>query len=168
MLAPDRRLLCAGSLATVALGLLLCAQLYWPNLCADALRAPGLRGVARAERDREEQLCRALASVGRSLRGKEEVARDLAEGRLTLLQAAARCRDLDRRKPDFYWDGFRRGMPGRTDEERHCHEAIGQIRATCPLGRTASEEVARRLEAELQVLLDRDQLRLTDAADSGG
>src|SRR5579885_1521553 len=148
MFSPDRRLVCAGGLLAVPPGLFLCALLCWPDLGTDALEAPGLRSACPQERGRLEQLDRGLAATRRSREAKGDVARELAEGRLTLLEAAARCRAIDRRKPDFYWDGFRRGMPHASDEERHCREVIAAVRATIPLGREASDQLALRLEAE--------------------
>lgn len=160
MPVPDRRLLRALSLVAIPAVLLLCA-VVWPP--AVPLGVPPLWGAARAERLRGERIDRELAAVGRSIRHKQEVARGLVEGRLTLLQAARRCRDLDRGRADFKWDFFRSGVPGGSDDERHCREAIELVRWSPLRSRAAAEQIARHLEAELQAHLDGGTLQLPAA-----
>jgi hypothetical protein len=96
---------------------------------------------------------------------KKELAREVIAGRLTLLQAAARFRDLDRQPPRFYWSAFQVGYPGATDEERHCREVIRYVRMGLldqPAKRT---DLADHLETELQDLLKQRKPSLPERRD---
>src|SRR5262245_13847278 len=44
---------------------------------------------------------------------------EILTGRMSLLEAAARFRDLDRGPPPILWDRFRAYYPGDSDDERH-------------------------------------------------
>jgi hypothetical protein len=166
MFACDRRVLCVGTTAAIPPGLLLCLLLWWPDFCADALMMPFVKGAMPAERRRLEKLERDQESTARRLAGKKVLAEGLATGRLTLPEAAARARALDRAAPDFPWEAFRLTRPGQSDEERHCREVIEHVRANLPLGPTLSEELALRLEAELQAHLAAGTLRLPQVEDT--
>jgi hypothetical protein len=169
MLAPDGRIYSAGCTVLIAPALFLCALLCRPDLCADAWMARNLGGALPAEeRSRLGELEQIEAHARRSLEGKVAVAQDLAAGRLSLPEAAARCRDLDRQNPGFNWEEFRRTTPGASDEERHCREAIRLLRTNLPLGHSATEELARRLAAALQADLERGTLRLPGAEGPDG
>jgi hypothetical protein len=165
MFGPDRRLVFASTTAAIPPGLLACLLLLAPDSYTDSVQAPWMRGAFPAERRREERLDRAREAVQVRLRAKAVIARDVTEGRLTLQEAAARMRDLDRRTPGFQWEMFRLQHPSATDEERHCREVIGHIRSNIPLGPPLTEELVRRLEAELQGHLNRGTLRLPDVGD---
>jgi hypothetical protein len=91
---------------------------------------------------------------------KQALAEEIIEGRMTLLEAAARFRALDEAPPRFHWEQFRRGYPGAGDEERHCREAIGFVRTWLEARGYEPGSVVPRLEAELQEHLDRGDLRL--------
>jgi hypothetical protein len=79
---------------------------------------------------------------------KEQLAQDVAQRRMTLLQAAARFQELDQAKPDFNWDEFRRGHAGQSDAEHHCREVIAWVEVELE-GRPERKGVVQRLEAEL-------------------
>src|SRR5262249_55577710 len=101
-------------------------------LCLVALRPLGLdpfalfgtvsdveRGLAdtRALEERD-------APLRARLEAKRKVARALVDGRLDLLEAGARFRDLNRADPSFDWDHFRQYDPrAASDDERHCRAA---------------------------------------------
>ena len=127
-----------------------------------------LQCVAPEERARAERYDRHLRSFARRSDAKQEVARELASGRLTLLEAAARARDIDRAAPDFPWAGFRLADPAGPDDERHCREVIGLIRATLPHTDPATEAAARRCEADLRSHVARGTLRLPEPAGPTG
>jgi hypothetical protein len=156
MSATNGRILVNGAAATVAPGLLVCALLWAPGLGQDFWREP-LRSMAE-EQARGEKLDASLAAARRQQAAKRAILADVTAGRLTLPEAAARFRDVDRQSPWFFWDGFRLN-PGASDDERHCREVITQLRATMAEF-PATEGAARRLEAELEELLRRDTLRL--------
>jgi hypothetical protein len=110
------------------------------------------------ERDRAT-LCRTAE--------KRQVARDLAQGRTTLTEAAARIRELDRAWGNFPWETFRRLTPGDSDEERHCREVIGWVRALVEDGSEDYPSLVEILEAELQGRLDGGTLALPLEASAG-
>jgi hypothetical protein len=136
--------------------------------CCAALalsRGPGFWGApdfddARPGADDQEQ-DEFIRALQRRAAEKDRLAAQVADGRLALPDAAARFRDLDRQPPPFCWDQFRSSYPGRSDEERHCREVIKYVRVL--VGGPAGAAVAGRLEAELRDLLDRGDLRLTEA-----
>jgi hypothetical protein len=162
MLTFDRAALLRGALvlapSALWLGLLLwCPEFVsrrWDRLC--------LMIVRPEERHHEEVIRHREEIVRRRRETHQAISRDMAEGRLTLLEAAGRCRDLDRRTEQFPWDGFRRGFRGATDDERHCREAIVMFRVHSPLSGAATAERARQLEAEFQDHLARGTLRLPE------
>jgi hypothetical protein len=164
MLTPHRRLILRGSAMAAAFGLLLYVLLWRPELPSLleglALLDPRVREQL-ARREQYDRISRALESRRSA---KEAVARDLACGRLTLLDAAARVRDIDRACPYFPWEEFRRASPHASDEERHCREMIGQVRSMPPLGDPANEDAALGCEAELREHIARGTLHLPEAA----
>jgi hypothetical protein len=155
-----RQTLGAGLLAVLAA----CCLALALSRGTDSWAPPALDGTDPDAGDRElDELSRA---VQRRTAEKERMAAQVAEGRLTLPDAAARFRDLDRQPPPFYWDQFRHEYPGRSDEERHCREVISYVRALQD-GPDRGAAVAARLEAELRDLLDRGDLRLPKAPPVG-
>jgi hypothetical protein len=94
---------------------------------------------------------------------KEAVVQDLIDGRLGLLEAAARFRDLNERLPAFPWGEFRQVYPGGSDDERHCRQVIAFVLANVRSRPEGDAAVVGRLEAELQGRLDRGDLRLPKA-----
>jgi hypothetical protein len=123
----------------------------WPGRGADP---------AAQDTDAPEDLGQHLRDVTRRVLEKERLAADLFEGRLSLTAAAARYRDLEEQPPAFNWEAFRRLYPGASDDERHCREVIGYVRADLPYRPGADPALADRLEAVLEDLLGRGDLRL--------
>jgi hypothetical protein len=158
MLAPRpllRQTLGAGLLAVLAA----CCLALALSRRMDFWTAPAFDGADPDARSRQlDELCRGLQ---RRIAAKDRLAAQVIEGRLALLDAAARFRDLDRQPPPFKWDWFR--DKGRSDEERHCREVIRFVRVQGQAGAA----VAARLEAELRDLLDGGDLRLPDAPSVG-
>jgi hypothetical protein len=80
---------------------------------------------------------------------KDRAVRDLLAGRLTLVQAAAQFRDVEKEHPVTWWP--RNTEPSPTEGERLCRmvmeKANGWVKATLPSQATA---MAARLEAELE------------------
>jgi hypothetical protein len=159
MLTPDRRLVLRASAMALAPGLLLGLLLWQPGLFSPWEGLALLDPRVREQLAREEQYRRALE---RRLAAKKAVAQDLAARRLTLLEAAARARDIDRACPEFNWDAFRRTDPRASDDERHCREVIVQVRWLAPRGAPAHECAARRCEAELREHIARGTLHLPE------
>jgi hypothetical protein len=163
----DRRFVYGCASTTIAPGLLLCALTWGPDLNSPFWKAHCFDRACPEERGREEKADRQTAEVVRRQQVRLAVARDLTDGRLTLLEAAARMRDLDRHVPGFYWAGFRRGLPGASDDERHCREAIGWVVAALPPDDPRGEGAVRRLKAELLQHLARGSLHLPEPEGGG-
>jgi hypothetical protein len=105
------------------------------------------------------------------LAAKLQLAREVADGRRTLWEAAALFRELDRLPPPpielSRLDGVDQSLPiaGRTEAERYCRHVVAQVRAALrdDLGRVAA--AAARLEAEFVAeLRAHGAIRLPDPA----
>jgi hypothetical protein len=149
-----------GRLRRNGWGLLLGAGLLAGGLVA-ADRAGGRREEAAARRNAELDCFREAAAA--RLAAKERLSAAVLEGRLTLLEAAARFRALNQTRCDPCWASWQSPFPGRSDEEHVCREVIswvgGQARQHDPcLGAVT----CARLEEELEALLRQGPLRLPD------
>jgi hypothetical protein len=102
----------------------------------------------------DEEVHNLREAVDRRAAEKSALAREVIEGRLPLLQAAARFRDLNARPPAFNWGAFRQTYPGDSDDERHCREVIQFVRQEGPQRPGADPSLVGRLEAELRGLLE--------------
>jgi hypothetical protein len=129
---------------------LLSAAAVWLAGCVVDLRSQVSAYAAQSSRGRRLQV-RLERSYQRIL-AKQEVLAVLARGRLTLRDAAAHFRELDRADPNFRWEQFSRVHPGNTDEERHCHEVMVQVREQQP-DNPGLAAVLPRLEDELRELV---------------
>jgi hypothetical protein len=118
---------------------------------------PQLARVVRQAEAESEDLDRRGAAVLARINARQEVVRDLCDGRLTLLEAAARFRALNatagatarRAAQDIY--------PGASEGERICRQVIGHVRTHLEEqspGR--GETVTRALEEELRARLEAD------------
>jgi hypothetical protein len=103
-------------------------------------------------------------AADRAVRGrldiKDRLTADVAEGRLSLLEAAARFRDLNREWSTFQLEAFRETWPGRSDDERYCRQIIYMVRAKLRDRPAEGLAVVVRLQAELRHRLRRGDLRL--------
>jgi len=80
---------------------------------------------------------------------KDRAVRDLLDGRLTLLQAAARFRDLETEQPLTWWP--RNAATGPADGERLCRMVMDRANGWMQANRPAqAADFAARLEAELE------------------
>jgi hypothetical protein len=113
------------------------------------------------EHQRDEELTALLQRVDVRLAGKNAVADVVREGRLDLLEAAARFRDLNDADPSFEWDVFRQQTPGATDAERLCRSVIDFV-ANPPDLPPHQAELVRQLEAELAARRGDGSLRLRE------
>ncbi len=119
-------------------------QLDWWSL-------PELQEEVRHGESRSARLDARCHELTARLTGKDAAIRDLRAGRLTLLQAAARFRDLNGADDTAAIDRWGR-FAGATQEERLCRQVIQWAGAAGPAG----EPTRRRLEAELADLLARN------------
>jgi hypothetical protein len=99
---------------------------------------------------------------------KERVKADLLAHRITLLEAAARFRDLHLTGPLFDWGTWRialhRRFPNASDDERMCRYVIDGMEMMLTEGSEEARLVIGRLEAELHEHLRRGTLRLRPPA----
>jgi hypothetical protein len=154
---------------SVAVLLLLALVLYLPGRWAlpylrEALSLPwylsDLHSATRLGEDLDQQ---ADVNNVRDL-GQLAAVDDLIAGRCTLLEAAARFRDLAEAASNFPWEEFRRHYPGANDEERHCQRVIEHLQARLEKQPDRCRALVRRLEAELDAYRACGPLRLPPAA----
>lgn len=117
----------------------------------------GLWSMVETEQGRHDRLEVQGKMQFQRLETKNRIAALVADGRMPLLEAAARFRDLDHQPPEFQWDQFRLRFPGNSDDERHCWEVIAAIPIAGDPG-TETLEVVERLEAELREHLARREV----------
>ena len=146
------RLSCLASLAAVLF-------VVWTQ--PDLLDRCGLNVAALStwheQQARDSQRRQALdrhADVARDrIQAKEEVLRDLIVGRLTLLQAGRRFKDLNE-TPITCQDDYRSTYPGRSDGEKVCRQVLAWLERDLPdlspsqaalLRSTLEEELAENL-----------------------
>jgi hypothetical protein len=132
----------------------------------DGWGVAGLSDSMQQERLRGEYLQERLDSVNATLRARQAVVDELLAGRLTLLEAAARYRDLDEKEPGFNWEHFRLYYDCGSDEERFCRQVIDFVRAHFEDPERAAAAAAP-LEGELCEHLQRGALRLPAPAAGG-
>jgi hypothetical protein len=118
------------------------------------------RDLAEACR-RRETLNEHTRLVQQDLEAKCRVIEKLRNDRLTLLEAAARFRDMGHSCLDRDGVLFRQSYAGQTDAERWCRKVIGYMRAVSP-AQTDADSRADQLEAELSQHLAQGPLELPD------
>jgi hypothetical protein len=104
-------------------------------LCDSLERQAAVRGRVAVTMERRRQA--------------QELAEEVAEGRLGLREGAARLRELYQAAPDFPWVAVERRFPGASDEERCCRLLIGEVKALEERDGERARAAALRLEADL-------------------
>jgi hypothetical protein len=89
---------------------------------------------------------------------KSQVGGDLALGRITLLEAAARIRELDRLEAPVVLAQIRQAYPANSETERCCKEAITWVESWLVGHPEQDQAVLLRLRAELDEHLRRGTL----------
>jgi hypothetical protein len=119
------------------------------------LDALGMGGSPTGGPQSLELRCGDPESLAR-ITAKGEVIRRLIDGRVTLGEAAAWFRTLNRPSAAGGRD-FTADFPGATEEERLCRQAIAWAKSKARVSSASREEaVGRRLEAEFAQLQSRD------------
>jgi hypothetical protein len=121
--------------------------------------------VARIAREnqRQKDLDQRLDGTFARIRRKERLVRNLLDGQMSLLQAAAGFHALDRLPPAVNQNVFRLVHPGTSDEERQCRAVIAWVRHRLDKEDPClSLAMGRRLEDELQARLRHGPLRLPE------
>jgi hypothetical protein len=91
---------------------------------------------------------------------KQRLAGEVIAGRLSLLEAAARFRDLDEQPPAACREALRGNYWGASDDECHCRAVLQYVRVEMCLRPGVDPDLAERLEAELRALREHGDLRL--------
>jgi len=162
MFSSDRRLTYSVATAAILPGLVLCVLLQAPEWSPALGDHAFLSVVLPQERAHAARMDRALQDVAGRNVARQAITLELMHGRLTLLEAAAQMRDLDRAAPHFFWEDFRRAYPAASDDERHCLEAIAHLRGAFPPRDPAATEATRRYEEELSRHITQGTLHLPD------
>jgi hypothetical protein len=97
------------------------------------------------------------------LAARDRILQAVHSRRLTLVEAAALFRDLNRSDPNFPWNDFRWYYAGATDDERHCRQIIDNAAAALDLPANEAAALTARLEAELQEHLRYGPVRLPES-----
>jgi hypothetical protein len=144
---------------------LLSALAGWDRLAEERGQSPlssfggrAVPGVMDKGRELDGRMAAALARSRRI----DEVAGDVADSRLSLLDGAARLRDIHRAAPAFAWERFRERYPGASDDERFCRLLIDRVAARSGQDRDRMRSVVARLEAEVEKRLGQGALRLLE------
>ena len=124
--------------AVLAGALALLARSSWKG---DGL--PGGQNTS-SEEARQASLEQKVQATFRRLKRKQRVIGEVLAGRLTLLEAAALFRALDRGPPALDWDRFRDSWPGNSDDERHCRAVIGWAYKTLGYNDLCKAEACRQ------------------------
>jgi hypothetical protein len=157
----QKTLLCLTlALSALAVGLALS-----PGLAAavglDLWKTPEGFDAAGADARGDDPIDEQIQAAQRRTAAKSEVAGEALEGRWTLLEAAARFRDLDAAAPEGYRRAWRSLVEGATDEERYCRQVL-DYSATVARDRSDDPAALDRLRAQLEAALSRGDLRLPD------
>src|SRR5262245_34878517 len=123
-----RSLLSAGAAVAVVAAVVCLGAGFAGRWGADGWGVADLSETMQQERLRGERLQERLDSANATLRARQAVLDEVVAGRLTLLEAAARYRDLDEREPGFNWEKFRLYYDCGSDEERFCRQVIDFVR----------------------------------------
>jgi hypothetical protein len=152
MNALPRCFLCALTAQTLLFGVCAVRPDLAERLNLNVWKMPEMeRQIEQAQSD-IDQRGTALSEVQERLGCRERIADEVAEGRMGLLEAAARFRDLNAGLP---W-----GYPGASDEVRCCRQVIAWVTTHVEQKSTAEAEiVAERLENELREHLYREDRR---------
>jgi hypothetical protein len=160
MMCFDHRPFGTLTLRVLPAVLLACGAVWTCVRGPDWSAAPGIDQGCDPEVRRAAKLDEDLQAVGQRIDDKMRLAEEVAEGRLTLLAAAARFRDLDRAPPAFQWEMFRMTYDGQSDDERHCREVIGFVGSALINQPETGNQVVARLRADLAHLLEQGEIRL--------
>ncbi len=125
-----------------------------------AVRLVELIGLPVEEGRRGRELDEARRAALHRMELKEETIKAVLAGRLGLVEAAARFRDLDERNADFNWQAFRGIHPGASDDERHCRKVLAALEWFREQAPRRVDTARSRLGAELEQHLRRGPIRL--------
>ena len=118
-----------------------------------------LLGPEREQARAADVACARAVDRSRQL---EELSREVAAGRLSLLEGAARVRDIRLADPSVKVSHLRDTWPGASDDERYCRLTIAWVEGLPWTDRNQGRAVVARLRAELDDHVRRGTLRLPE------
>jgi hypothetical protein len=108
-----------------------------------------------------DELARRCLAAGHRVQSRYRTARDVIDGRLSLLQAAEHYRDVSEAAADFDWDEFRKRTSAASDDERYCRLVMKFVHALLEReNQSQAQSFQTRLETELASMRDGGRLRL--------
>jgi hypothetical protein len=142
--------------ALVAVGLLAGVLLVRPAWLSDAgldfWSLPELYASLENSNREMAELEQRQKGIFHRMDAKQEVLRALRADELSLVEAAARFGEVNRREPETM--GYVRGMyPGHSDEERLCRQVLGWAQFNLGDESVKSRATVLRLEAEMEAYL---------------
>src|SRR5215475_8963312 len=135
----ERRLLRRAALSLSCAGLFVWLAVWAVGQALGLVGAGLFQGEDERIQKLEEQRRETLQRVER----RQKVVAAVIAARMTLTEAAALFRDLNRSSRSFSLDLFRRSFDGATDEERHCRQVIASVRSQLELYPGADNEVVQ-------------------------
>jgi hypothetical protein len=141
---------CAALVAGLLAGAWALRPAVLTDLGLDVWEWPRWQHTLDSQSEREGELGRRWQISARREQLKNEICRELIEGRLTLRQAARRFAELPD-PPERLWEDLRQNYPEGGDEERMCRHVIDWASDLPPRVPSRAEELRRRLREELQV-----------------
>jgi hypothetical protein len=150
MIKTLRLLVCAGTLSLAAYGFNLTNLDRLVRFGTDLISMPLHRARLNAELAFGRQLEQESAALRARAEIKQEIMKELIDGRLTLIETATRFRDIDRVLMSSRQNRLRSSRSSTSSElECYCHEIIRA--AECALWeQPRAAAVVARLNAELQ------------------
>ena len=102
-----------------------------------------------------------MLGAGHRVESRYRTARDVIDGRLTLLQAAEHYRDVSESAADFDWKDFRSKTSAASDDERYCRLVMKFVKALLEReNHSQVQSFQTRLETELASIKDGGRMRL--------
>ena len=114
----------AGAIALAGYALELAHPGWVPELATDVWTLPNLRSDLHEELEFGSQLEVEMSAVLSRVHAKQQALRDLIDERLTLIEVAARYRELDRKISNDEPVRLRAAWPGHCVLERYCNQII--------------------------------------------
>jgi hypothetical protein len=142
-------LLVVGAFALASAGVGYAAPETARNLGLDYWSLPGLVAECDAATQDDAEIDARLRGIRKSIKARTEVAEQAAAGELSLLEAAARFREVTF-DDESYQGSLRKRYPGMSDDERLCRNVLSYVEASSSSG---TREHLARLKAELNDLL---------------
>jgi hypothetical protein len=154
--------LCAGAMATAFIVLEFARPGWFQSLEPELPRLSESSSRMVADDESAEQLEMQRQMVLARLQLKRQIVEDLCAEKLSLLEAAARFRDLDKILPDRFPSHFARYFPCGSDEECYCLRVIMATQAQLASLNKPYAALIVRLRAELEQKLATGNLQLPE------